>query len=112
MGIERTLSKFAEDTERGGSVDLREGGKALQRELERLERRAQANSTRFKKAKGRVPHLGHNDPRQRYGPGEERLESCPAEKDPGGVGRQAAEDEPAACPGGQGGQQHPGLCQQ
>ena len=85
VGLEGVLSKFANNIKLGEVVDSDEGGRALQRDLDRLESWAITNHMKFNKSKCRVLHPGWGNAGYMYRLGDETLESSPAERDLGVV---------------------------
>ncbi|KAJ7397942.1 hypothetical protein BTVI_130382 [Pitangus sulphuratus] len=73
------LSNFTDCTKLGGVVDTPEGCAALQRDLNKLETWTE-NCLKFNKGKGRVLHLGRNNPRHQYRLEADLLESSTVEK--------------------------------
>ncbi|PKU40849.1 rna-directed dna polymerase from mobile element jockey-like [Limosa lapponica baueri] len=79
-GAECILSKFADDSRPGGVTDKPEDGVAIQRDLHRLEKRAERNPMQFNKRKFKVLHLERNNARQQCIMGANLLESIFTEK--------------------------------
>ncbi|TRZ08489.1 hypothetical protein HGM15179_018621 [Zosterops borbonicus] len=82
-GIESIISKFPDDTKLGACVNLLEGRRPLQRDLEWLDGWAKSNRMKFNKSKCWVLNFDNNNPLQHYRLGSVWLDSAQAERDLG-----------------------------
>lgn len=78
---ECTLSTLTNDTKLGGVADTSECCATIQRDVNRLEKQAQRNTTKFIKEKSKVLQLERNNPRHQEMLRAAQWESSLAEKD-------------------------------
>lgn len=71
--IKCTLTKFANDTEVSGEVDILKGRASLQKDLDRLGEWANKNLMKFNKDKFNVLHLGKHNPCEQHRLGSSQL---------------------------------------
>ena len=64
------ISMSVDDTSLSGAADKMEGKETIQRDLDKLEKWAHVNLTKFSKSKGKVLYLGWGNTRYVYRLGE------------------------------------------
>ncbi|TRZ07600.1 hypothetical protein HGM15179_019509, partial [Zosterops borbonicus] len=80
-GLERILSKVADDTKLGRAVDSLKGRETLQRDLDKFEGWAITNHMKINKGRCWILHLGRSNPECMDRLGNRMLESNATEKD-------------------------------
>jgi len=93
-------------------VDTAEGRDAIQKDIDKLERRACVNYMKFIKAKCKVLHVGRGNPKHKYRLGGEWLERSPEEKYLGVLVDEKLNMSQAMCTHSPESQPYPGLHQE